>query len=119
MTSATPDAHDTQDPQEAPAKPKRIGLFKHFPYGSIGAMAMTSAFLGLISLLLEVGVQRLFGSHMAPGWPGLQLPFVSAPLGISALLLSILLARHNTRQAIAPILSTAAYWLVALSFWLP
>lgn len=99
-------------------RPKRLGLFRHFPYGTIGAMAMTAAFLGLISLALEVAAGRFLGSGLSAGWPGLPLPFVSAPLGLGALLLTILLARHDARKALAPILSTATYWGAALVIWL-
>ena len=99
-------------------RPKRLGLFQHFSGGTLAAIGLGAAAIGLGSLGLEIGVAGLLDERYGGAILGLPVPFVSAPLGLSALLISALLAARDWRLSLYPLIGALVYWCTAISLWL-
>ena len=109
MSDASPQPAPVDD-DEAP-RPKLPGLFTQAPYGVLAAIAATSAAIGLASLGLEFVFMRVLGDPTPPGTAlGLPIPFVSMPLGLAALIATLLVARARPKLAIFPGLASLLYW---------
>lgn len=99
-------------------KAKRLGLFQHFSYGTIAAIGLGAAAIGIGSLGLEVLMATLLSESYGGTMLGLPFPFVSMPLGVCALALAALVGRHDMKLALWPLSGAALYWGIAVSLWL-
>lgn len=121
MTHTTPDAPQTQDeqaPSPAHEKAKRLGLFRHFSYGTIAAIGLGAAGIGLGSLGLEVLMAKLLSESYGGTMLGLPFPFISMPLGMCAIFMAILVARQDMKLAMWPATGAVLYWATALTIWI-
>lgn len=114
MTDTTPPV----DPPPAHQKAVRLGLFKHFSYGTIAAIGLGAAAIGLGALGLEVLMARLLEEGYGGTMLGLPFPFISMPMGVCALLMSALVALKDLKLALYPLFGAAAYWGVAIALWI-
>ena len=104
---------------EKDERPRRIGLFRGgMSYGTLAAIAVTCAAIGLGSLGLEVLVMFITEQGPIGHMIGLPIPFVSTPLGAGALVISGLLVVTRPRVSLLPVLSTLAYMAAMVGLWM-
>lgn len=99
-------------------KAVRLGFFRHFSYGTIAAIGLGAAAIGLGSLGLEVLMARLLNEGYGGTMLGLPFPFISMPMGVCALLLTGLVASKDFKLALYPLLGAVVYWSVAITLWI-
>ncbi len=116
-TSSTQDdsSQSTRPPHE---KAVRLGLFKHFSYGTIAAIGLGAAAIGLGALGLEVLMATLLDESYGGTMLGLPFPFVSMPLGVCALVTTALVAPRDIKTALYPLVGAAMYWSTAIALWI-
>ena len=101
----------------APQKPRRQGLFRSHPHETMAAIAAGAAIIGVTSLALECWMAQLTGQGPPGAMLGLPVPFISAPLGLGALVIGAQLLLVRPRLASLPLISAAIYWALALWLW--
>ena len=101
-------------PSGRPKPPGLVPLVESNARGTLATIGATCGAIGVVSLLLELLMARLVGQ--APGQPvGLQVPFVSAPLGLGALEIGLMQLVRARALAAVPLGAAAVYW--ALFFY--
>jgi|GEM_PF-6484448 hypothetical protein len=114
LTTTTSDGQIEKD-----ERPQRIGLFRGgMSYGTLAAIAVTCAAIGLGSLGLEVLVMFITEQGPIGHMIGLPIPFVSTPLGAGALVISGLLVVTRPRVSPLPVLSSLAYVAAMVGLWM-
>ena len=123
MTSSSPSAPppsstSSEDAPRVHEKARRLGLFRHFSYGTIAAIGLGAAAIGIGSLGLEVLMAKLLSESYGGTMLGLPFPFVSMPLGVCALALATLVGWRDMRLALWPLAGAMLYWTLAITLWI-
>lgn len=74
-------------------------------------MAWTCALIGLVTIGLEAWTERRLS--YAAGFP----LFMSTPLGVGALILSLRIIKLEPKQAIFPGVLTSLYWILFVAYY--
>lgn len=84
-------------------KVKPQPLFSSFPFGTVAIMGVGMGLVGLGTIAVEIATDRLMSRH-------LPLPFLSAPLGVGAIVLGLIAARGRWHYGVGPALVALVYW---------
>lgn len=104
---------------EKSERPQRIGLFRGgMSYGTLAAISVTCAAIGLGSLGLEVLVMFITKQGPIGYMIGAPIPFVSTPLGAGSVVISGLLLVTKPRVSLLPVLSSIAYVAAMIGLWI-
>jgi hypothetical protein len=106
---------DDATQREGGDEPKReklpglVPLFQSNAQGTLSAIGVTCAVVGVVSMVLELLMAREVGA--TPGeLAGFGAIFISAPLGLGALMIGVLQLWSAPRFAIFPLASGTLYW---------
>jgi hypothetical protein len=104
---------DEQTAAERPQPPPLVPLFASNAQGTLSTIGVTCAVIGLVSLLLELLMARMVGQP--PGTlAGLPIPFISAPLGLGALIIGLMQLVSARRLAPIALGGALLYWILFL-----
>jgi hypothetical protein len=115
--AGAPERDGGQVDGEPVSKPKRVGLFTHFPFGTLATISVTCSVIGVVSLGLEIFAARLLEQPSLGALAGLPLHFVSIPMGVGGVALAGLLFTQGWRAQVVPFLSAAVYWVGVVVWW--